>query len=209
MIFQCPYCPRSFDREDSFRFHKYTHERIEELNLIIPRKLQRLHEEKENSKTCWWCGAIFHDDDELLRFHEGLHQSGSWEEEPSQGYTFRKVKERTFKKSKAIDHHYDIKIHSDIVRKKKKVHDVQDELAHLSDDTLQQATENLKQSDLERVIIHSDSLITPIVVPLRKIEEMSSGVILDHINHVLTSHEDINVDESSYLDIGTIQVPSG
>ena len=102
-----------------------------------------------------------------------------------------------------------MKFNSDFVRKKEKVRDVQDKLAQLFDATLKQATENLRKSDLVRVIIHSDTLITSIVVPLRKIEDMSSAVVLNHVNHVLTSHEDMPVDESFYLDIGTVQVPAG
>lgn len=74
---------------------------------------------------------------------------------------------------------------------------------------LQDATENLSDRDFIRVVIHSDSLITNIVVPLRKIEHMTPQVILDHVNHVLTSHEDMPLDESFFLDIGTVQVPSG
>lgn len=64
---------------------------------------------------------------------------------------------------------------------------------------LQDATENLSDSDFIRVVIHSDSLITNIVVPPRKIEHMTPQVILDHVNHVLTSHEDMPVDESFFL----------
>ena len=210
-LFPCPYCPRSFTREANFQFHKYTHERIEELNIIIPRKLQkREKEEKEEEELkCRWCGAVFNGE-ELFRFHEGLYQqqTGSGEQQDP-GYSFRKIKERTFRNSKAIDHHYIVKFNSDFVRKKEKVRDVQDKLAQLFDATLKQATENLRKSDLVRVIIHSDTLITSIVVPLRKIEDMSSAVVLNHVNHVLTSHEDMPVDESFYLDIGTVQVPAG
>ena len=206
-LFQSPYFSRSFTREANFQFHKYTHERIEELNIIIPRKLQKREEEEEEDLKCRWCGAVFNGE-ELFRFHEGLHQqqTGSGEQQDP-GYSFRKIKERTFRNSKAIDHHYIVKFNSDFVRKKEKVRDVQDKLAQLFDATLKQATENLRKSDLVRVIIHSDTLITSIVVPL--IEDMSSAVVLNHVNHVLTSHEDMPVDESFYLDIGTVQVPAG
>lgn len=61
---------------------------------------------------------------------------------------------------------------------------------------LQDATENLSDSDFIRVVMHSDSLITNIVVALRKIEHITPQVILDHVNHVLTSHEDMPLDES-------------
>ena len=211
-IIPMPLLPKKFYTGSQFsEFHKYTHERIEELNIIIPQKLQKREEEEkeEEDLKCRWCGAVFNGE-ELFRFHEGLHQqqTGSGEQQDP-GYSFRKIKERTFRNSKAIDHHYIVKFNSDFVRKKEKVRDVQDKLAQLFDATLKQATENLRKSDLVRVIIHSDTLITSIVVPLRKIEDMSSAVVLNHVNHVLTSQEDMPVDESFYLDIGTVQVPAG
>jgi hypothetical protein len=169
-------------------------------------------EDRDSSRTqkCRWCGAEFHDNEELFRFHEGLHlQTGAGASEEKWGHTIQKLNEKKFKKNNAIDRHYVVKLNSDVVRAKRKVRDVQNELSRMFDAALNESTENLRDSDLIRIIIHSDSLITPIFVPLRKIEDMTSSVIMDHINHVLTSHEDMPVDESFYVDIGTIQVPSG
>ncbi|XP_061190758.1 uncharacterized protein LOC133198782 [Saccostrea echinata] len=90
-----------------------------------------------------------------------------------------------------------------------KVKDVQDQLSNLFSSTLEQSTQNLNDTDLIRVIIHSDTLTTPIFVPLQKVGGMTSEVIMDHINHVLTSHEGMPLDGSFYVDIGTIEVPSG
>lgn len=221
MVYQCPYCTSSFENEDFFRFHKYTHERTEELNILIPSKLRRLldqEEEEEKStdednsvhqiQTCNECGHRFYDNDELFRFHQEMHQSGGGNTSKI-SYTFQKVNERTYQKNKAIDRHYVVKLNSDLVREKKRVLDVQGELSQMFGAALQDATDNLSDSDFIRVVIHSDSLITNIVVPLRKIEHMTPQVILDHVNHVLTSHEDMPLDESFFLDIGTVQVPSG
>lgn len=82
--------------------------------------------------------------------------------------------------------------------RKKRVLDVQGELSQIFGAALQDATENLSDSDFIRVVIHSDSLISNIVLPLRKIEHMTPQVILDHVNHVLTSHEDMPLDESFF-----------
>lgn len=51
MVYQCPYCTSSFENEDFFRFHKYTHERTEELNILIPSKLRRLLDQEEEKST--------------------------------------------------------------------------------------------------------------------------------------------------------------
>lgn len=85
------------------------------------------------------------------------------------------MKELT-KKNKAIDRHYVVKLNSDLVREKKRVLDVLGELSQMFGAALQDATENFI-----RVVIHSDSLITNIVVPPRKIEHMTPQVILDHV----------------------------
>lgn len=74
-----------------------------------------------------------------------------------------------------------MKLNSDLVREKKRVLDVQGELSQMFGAALQDATDNLSDSDFIRVVIHSDSLITNIVVPPRKIEHMTPQVILDHV----------------------------
>jgi hypothetical protein len=124
-------------------------------------------------------------------------------------YSLTKLNEKRFLKNGAIDRHYVVKFNSNTMQYKRKIVDVQDELSEMFDTTLAQATENLQGTDFIRVIIHADSLITPIFVPLQKISGMNSTVIMDHINHVLTSHEDMPLDENFYVDIGTIEVPSG
>lgn len=74
-----------------------------------------------------------------------------------------------------------MKLNSDLVREKKRVLDVLGELSQMFGAALQDATENLSDRDFIRVVIHSDSLITNIVVPPRKIEHMTPQVILDHV----------------------------
>lgn len=111
MVFQCPYCLRRFENVETFRFlSKYTHERMEELNLLIPDKLRRILEEHANEEReeklefqsiqkCKSCGAEFYDQDELFRFHEGLHQG---QDLPDISYSFRKVNKERTKQTKLL-----------------------------------------------------------------------------------------------------------
>lgn len=101
-------------------------------------------------------------------------------------YSFRKVNQRTYKTNKAIDRHYVVKLNSNLVQEERTVVDLHYNLAQMFGATLRDATISLRsESDFIRVIIHSDTLITPIIIPLRKIEKMTPQLILHHINHVL------------------------
>lgn len=186
MVFQCPYCSRRFENVETFRFQKYTHEKMEELNLLIPDKMRSRKIRISTIQKCKSCGAEFYDQDELFRFHEDLHQT---EAEPSTEdifYSFRKVNQRTYKTNKAIDRHCVVKLNSNLVQEERRVVDLHYNLAQMFGATLRDATISLRyESDFIRVIIHSDTLITPIIIPLRKIEKMTPQLILHHINHVL------------------------
>jgi hypothetical protein len=199
-MYQCPYCSQSFSIEATFRFHEYAHEWIEELNILTPAKLQKFSQSGEGHydnnllvQTCRWCSTEFWDNEELFHFHEQLqsgNQTGAGKE-PADGqplkYSFTKLNEKRFKKNGAIDRHFVVKSNSNTVQSRKKIVEVQDELSEMFDATLAQFTENHQGKDLIRVLVHSDSFITPIFVPLQKISSINSTVIMDHINHVLTS----------------------
>ena len=88
-----------------------------------------------------------------------------------------------------------------------KLADISDKLHDMFDDVLNQARGN--DADLGRVVIHHSSLNDPIVVPLQPWENLDGGTMMDHITKVLNSNEDLDVDESMMVTVGSIDIPKG
>ena len=52
-------------------------------------------------------------------------------------------------------------------------------------------------NDLGRVVIHHDGLHDPIVVPLRPLDRSNVDVVMEHIEKVLNSLQELSVNDSS------------
>ncbi|KAJ8315885.1 hypothetical protein KUTeg_006561 [Tegillarca granosa] len=123
-------------------------------------------------------------------------------------YEIRKVNERTFKNS-VIDRHYKVKFHPDEALENQKLSNLQNELGNMFEEVLNDARDGLQGSDLMRVIINHPNLNNPVYVPLQKVNELDSDKIMEYLENVLTSHENLEMNQDFSLDIGTMQLPSG
>ena len=56
---------------------------------------------------------------------------------------------------------------------------------------------DLGGKDLGRVVIHHDGLHDPIVVPLRPLDRSNVHVVMEHIEKVLNSLQELSVNDSS------------
>ena len=77
------------------------------------------------------------------------------------------------------------------------------------EDILQEARGDLAGNDLGRVVIHHDGLHDPIVVPLRPWDRLNVDVVMEHIEKVLNSHQELSVNDSFDITIGAIDLPKG
>ena len=77
------------------------------------------------------------------------------------------------------------------------------------EDILQEARGDLAGNDLGRVVIHHDGLHDPIVVPLRPWDRLNVDVVMEHIEKVLNSHQELSVNDSFDIKIGAIDLPKG
>ncbi|XP_069109808.1 uncharacterized protein [Argopecten irradians] len=77
------------------------------------------------------------------------------------------------------------------------------------DNVLEEASQNLQDSDLGRVIIHHDNLSNPIYVPLRPLRDLNGEYVMEHLQNVLNSHQDMPINQSFRLDVGTMELPKG
>ena len=77
------------------------------------------------------------------------------------------------------------------------------------DNVLYQARGDLAGNDLGRVVIQHDALHNPIVVPLRPWDELNANTVMETIEKVLNSHEDLPIDDSFDITVGLIDLPKG
>lgn len=78
------------------------------------------------------------------------------------------------------------------------------------DDVLSQAPQGLDPAlDIGRITIHHKGLTNPINVPLRSLKNLTRKGVMEHLQNVLTSHENLSLDYNFYLNVGTIKVLKG
>ena len=61
---------------------------------------------------------------------------------------------------------------------------------------------DLAGNDLGRVVIQHDGLHDPIVIPLQPWDQLNSDVVMETIEEVLNSNQDLSVDESMDTAVG-------
>ena len=74
---------------------------------------------------------------------------------------------------------------------------------------IQGVSQNLRPTDLGRVVLHHPNLDSPIVVPLRPLYRLNSEVVMEVIERTLNSNEDLDVRKDFDIDVGTIRLPRG
>ena len=77
------------------------------------------------------------------------------------------------------------------------------------EDILDEAPGDLAGNDLGCVVIFHDELQDPIVVPLQLWDRLNVDVVIGQIEKVLNSHQELAMNESFEITIGTINLPKG
>ncbi|VDI57140.1 Hypothetical predicted protein [Mytilus galloprovincialis] len=113
--------------------------------------------------------------------------------------------QKTFSKNLARETTYKVKFKD--TWKNKKMRNLQNELRGMFDDVLGRARGN--DYDLGRVIISHPELNNSIVVPLDNWSNINSQRVMDAVENVLNSDENLPLDTAMQVTIGSIAVPSG
>ncbi|CAG2242131.1 unnamed protein product [Mytilus edulis] len=142
--------------------------------------------------------------------HITLNMNDSEEEgygaEPEENpYLFRRSGQKTFSKNLAKETTYKVKFND--TWKGKKLRNLKKELEKMFDDVLNKAKGN--DNDLGRVIISHPELNNSIVVPLDKRSNINSQRVMEAVENVLNSEENLPLDTSMHVTIGNITVPRG
>ena len=117
----------------------------------------------------------------------------------------RKKEERTYAKNVTIDTTYQVKF-SDRYQGQR-LRDIRRGLHRMFKDILQEARGDLVNNDLGRVVIHHDRLHDLIVVALRPFDSLNVNVVMEHIEKVLNSHQELSVNDSLEITIEAIDQP--
>lgn len=123
-------------------------------------------------------------------------------------YTIKKVSEKTFKNA-VIDRHYKVQFNSDNAVQDEKLSDIHNELQTMFDELLSEVKSGLEGNDLCRIIVKHPDLTSSIVIPLQKIDELSGDKVMEYIENVLNSHENLTLQKEMAIDIGTMELPKG
>ena len=126
----------------------------------------------------------------------------------SLSYRFEKVGEKTFKNG-VIDRHYRVKFNPHESLEGQNLSSLHNQLEDMFDDVIDKARGNLDGADLARVIIHHPKLDINIYFPLRQIDHLSGHDVLEHFENVLSSHQDLDMNDSFHVDVGTMELPKG
>lgn len=126
-------------------------------------------------------------------------------------YTIQKVGERTImKKKNAIDINFNIRFNAEKPEQGMRRSYLLRELEDMFDNILNETARGLDPFlDLGRVIIHHMGLYNPVYVPLRPLKDLTGKSVMENLQNVLTSHENLSLDNSFYLNVGFIKVPKG
>ena len=108
-----------------------------------------------------------------------------------------------------IDRHYRVKFNPDNSLEGQNLSTLHNQLEDMFDDVIGKARENLNGKDFARVVIHHPKLDNNIYVPLREIDNLSGHDVLEHFQNVMNSHQDLDMNDSFHVDVGTMELPKG
>jgi len=136
---------------------------------------------------------------------DDFEQKGGGNENEELPYLFQMSGQKTFSKKLARETTYKVKFRD--TWKDKKMRNLQNELRDMFDDILNRSRGN--NNDLGRVIITHRELNNSIVVPLDTWSNINSQRVMEAVENVLNSEENLPLDTAMQVTIGNIAIPSG
>jgi hypothetical protein len=124
-------------------------------------------------------------------------------------FDVRLIKEKSLKTMGVKETTYQLTFKDHLFRQEKKMKEVKNLLGEAFDQIIDQVKKDLRPGDIVRGVIHNDALDLPVYIPFRPMEDMNAEAMLNSLEIVLNSNEDIPFDSSCQIDIGTIQYPRG
>jgi hypothetical protein len=124
-------------------------------------------------------------------------------------FDVRLINEKSLKTMGVKEVTYQLTFKDHLFRQEKKMREVKNLLGEAFDQMIDQVKKDLRPGDIVRGVVHNDALDLPVYIPFRPMEDMNAEAMLNSLEIVLNSNEDIPFDSSCQIDIGTIQYPRG
>ena len=124
-----------------------------------------------------------------------------------QAYTYHLKSFRMFKKNDALDSNYEIKFNN--AWRGRHLTALHNELLAMFDDVITDVTNGLHPNDHACVVIHHDDLNNPIIVPIVQVQYLNAESVMRRIESVPNSNEEMSLDKSFRMNVGTIKIPRG
>jgi len=237
-MFDCQWCIASFEDIGFLRNHEEIHRNLAILNgFEDPRPLKRCKLNTESSHSAAGpsndqshatspvpkipfssipgpsndpsYGQFPTSSRDIETHYEATNQIGMGSNDSNLSYNFQKLDEKTFKNN-VVDRHYKVTMDNEQLSQGKNLSSLHEELKGMFDNVIEEASEGLDGgSDLIRLVIHHQGLSNGIVVPLRPIDRMNGSDVMNYVENVLTSHQDLPMNDSFYVDVGTMELPKG
>ena len=119
----------------------------------------------------------------------------------------RKKSERTYAKNAAVDKTYQVKVnkkhHGELLE------DMKYGVHYVFDQVLNKARVDLEGNDLGHVVIQHDGLHDPIFIPLQPWIQLDANKVMDTIEKVMNSNQNLAIDENMDIAVGTVDLPKG
>ena len=87
-----------------------------------------------------------------------------------------------------------------------RLEDIRDGLHQMFDQVLNEARGDFAGNDLGCVMIQHEGLHDPIVIPLQPWDQLKADVVMGTIGKVLNSNQNLSVDESLDISIGSVDL---
>ena len=214
---KCDICDGILNSPLELQEHKNLHQQLQEFLDGLgpsPSKLQcsdrdAINISEDANQSVSWQSNIHSNDNE--QFGQGVDEIPSVSnvqenEQNALSYTFQKKGEKTFKNG-VVDRHYQVKFNLDNESQGTELTTICDQLENMLDDVLHEAKNGLSGSDLGRLVFHHERLENNVIVPLRKLDDLTGRDALNHLENVMNSHADLDLQSSFFVDVGTMELP--
>lgn len=152
----------------------------------------------------------FHEEDSLIRdiqedLFNGPIQIGGGRDD----FDIQLLQEKTLKSMGVKEATFELTFKDHLFRYPKKMNEAKDLLKDAFKNIIEHAKKDLRPGDVMRAVIHNDGLDLPVFVLFRPMEDMNAEAMLNCLENVLNSNEDIPFDSSCRIDVDAIKYPRG
>lgn len=138
---------------------------------------------------------------------EAAHAGPYAIEESRPSYSIDSKDSKSFKGGVVKETTYQVRFHEDWLDKS--IKSLENELKEIMKDLVEEAREDYQEVDMARVHVDHPNLNHAIVVPPRRLGDLNPEVIMEAIENVLQSEENLTLSEAFTVQVGVARMGQG